>query len=817
VLYINVTRGPRHTDSVPGTGVPSCTADGSTVSTTEPVNEVFFNYSVWKTPSQACPSGDVCQGQHVCPATEPYPGIVCGEYDDLFFNSVNPATPSIGVPIHGPRGQIGSAAIEANGSAYDPVGLTNDFEFDYGIGSGGGDTNGVVYANGTVGIDYCPQTHTQSSGECSSYSATPAAVDFGGETGETSTGEVGYWAPQGTPSGAGLLTGTGSPLAHLVTGPSLLLGLWNMSGTPYPGGSGDHPLSYAHIAPANAWVGIAAGAGVRNQSEFQVAPTFGWFSYWKGSGGAPATTALGPNLYLPSGVYTIEVLLSGYSPSIRNVDLAHSGKAPTITLTRNAGTGVYTPLWAFSSTDLANISAKNGGSGVGHVGNQYRIDHAVPTVGVPYGVPGSLSWLFSNLNDYLFPVWFGEYINSTTVYAQSNPAPSFLMDYPSWQQGSLNYFGVPLTDQFQLYFFHVQNFSLAGTSHLYSWANSEATTVYSVICNDCKNDLIANNSFAVSDRGIEFINGGTVAPVGAFPGNTRNVVWGNAFRPDPQPSFPGLLPTSNAVVVTESFDRIYDNAFGAYSTRLNSTVSSTPGYSNWWNATCQRDYRPLTAARYPGPIVCEPLTYRQSINGFTLTGSIVASDYQGGNFWAAYGGEANPYANLPFKDRSPNGYARIGSTVPSFSGDYAPLITTAVYEHTYTERGLPSSARPTAFTVQILGATGTPLLWVNSSATIATSGGCRMSLNCVRFYVPNGTYEFRVSTVTISGTIHYPHPAVGKFRVVGAPGSTTISFGVDPAATHPPVSNGVLVTVSVTSSTMRTGYRPDTLRNRVGP
>ena len=785
-LYINITRGPCHTDSVPGTGVPSCTADGSTVSTAAPVNEIFFNYSVWKTPSQSCPSGDVCTGQHVCPASEPYPGVVCGEYDDLFFNSVNPATPTVGVPVHGPHGRIGSAAIQANGSAYDPVGLTNDFEFDYGIGSDDGDTNSVAYANGTVGIDYCPQAHTLPSGKCSSYSATPAAFDFGGETGETSTGEVAYWAPQETPHGAGLFTGAGAPLAHLVTGPSLLLGLWNLSGQPYPGGSGDHALSHAHISPANAWVGIAAGDGVTNQSRFQVAPTFGWFSFWKGSGGAPVRTALGPDLYLPTGNYTIEVLLSGYDPYIGNVDLTKSGQAPVITLTRDPGTGVYTPLWAFGTSDLGNISTTSGGFGVGSVGNQYHIESAAPTVGAPFGVPGSLSWLFSNLNDYLFTVWIGEYINSTAAYAQSNPAPSFRMDYPSWQLNSLNYFGVPSVDHFQLYFYHVQNFTLAGTHDIYSWANSEAFPLYSVVCNDCKSDLFAGNTFRVSDGGLELIRGGTTVPVGASLGNTRNVIWGNTFAPDPQPTYPGLISPSTSLELSESFDRIYDNAFDTHRGTLNATVYSPPGDSNWWNATCQRGYNPLSGRTYPGSTVCEPLSYSQSVNGFTLTGSIVASDYQGGNFWVAYGNLWNPYANIPFKDRlgSLNGPGGIASTAPSFAGDYAPLITAPVYKTTFTETGLPSSGRTTAFSVQVLGASGAPLVWLNSSATSATPGGCGSAQICVNFYVPNGKYEFRVSASTISGATYDPHPAKGTFTIAGSPVHTiAIAFRTAPSST----------------------------------
>ena len=114
-----------------------------------------------------------------------------------------------------------------------------------------------------------------------------------------------------------------------------------------------------NIAPANAWVGIAQdqspGVTVLSQSYFQVAPTFGFFSYWKGSGGAPTATTLGANLCLPTGWYTIEVLLSGYEPVVEQVDLT-APTAPDIQLTPLASTGAYTPDWAFSNADLANLS-----------------------------------------------------------------------------------------------------------------------------------------------------------------------------------------------------------------------------------------------------------------------------------------------------------------------------------------------------------------------------------------------------------------------------------------------------------------------------
>ncbi len=462
VLYLNYTQGPCHTDAVAGSGVPSCGTGVNAISTTEPVNELFMNYSVKNS-----------AGVKVCPSAQT--GRVCGEDDDIFWNSVNPSTPTVGVPAHGPNHRIGSATIQANGTAYDPLGLTNDFEFDYGIGSDDGATNFIVYQNGIVGVNYCQNANAaqtvSGSINCNSYSAPPAAVNYGGETGETSTGETTYWAPQGAlgtgPNGGPThLSGTATPITYEVTGPSLLIGLWNMTGTaytghtPYPAYTGGEPLSYANIAPANAWVAFAREPSpdtlVTSQFYFATAPTFGWFSGNKGSGGDQIGTTLGSNLYLSTGWYTIEVLLSGYEPYIAQIDLT-TPTAPTITLTPNWSTGAYTPDWAFSNGDLANLSvsaADTVPTGAGTSANPYFITAPAPTVstvdGVVLGESGSLSWLFSNLNDYLFTQWIGAFINSTTATTQFNPAPSFLINYPTWQLPALAEFNVPTTDGFQV-------------------------------------------------------------------------------------------------------------------------------------------------------------------------------------------------------------------------------------------------------------------------------------------------------------------------------------------------------------------------------
>ena len=73
-----------------------------------------------------------------------------------------------------------------------------------------------------------------------------------------------------------------------------------------PAYSGGTPFSYANIAPANAWVGIAQENQNRRrvltssspvEQYFQVAPTFGWFTHWAGLGGSQVSRALGSDLY----------------------------------------------------------------------------------------------------------------------------------------------------------------------------------------------------------------------------------------------------------------------------------------------------------------------------------------------------------------------------------------------------------------------------------------------------------------------------------------------------------------------------------------
>src|SRR5580658_9181762 len=124
-------------------------------------------------------------------------------YDWIVFNSTNPSHPAT----------VGIAPFEASGTQLDPAGSPDDFELDYGIGAFDGATNDVLAANASAELDYCPIATASCSS--SQFQSVPAAVDYGGETGETSSGLSFTYA--GTSETA-------------TAGPFTLRGLWGYSG-----------------------------------------------------------------------------------------------------------------------------------------------------------------------------------------------------------------------------------------------------------------------------------------------------------------------------------------------------------------------------------------------------------------------------------------------------------------------------------------------------------------------------------------------------------------------------------------------------------
>jgi hypothetical protein len=699
------TGGPSITVSYPFTMDVYINTTVGTYMGSQPVNEVYFNYSVWNS-----------LGQHVCPATEKT-GLVCGEYDNVYFGSTNASHP---LPV-----AAGSAQIQANGYNYasDGNGTNLDMEFDYGIGGSDAAVADTVYADANLGLLTLNATTHQ-------YQEVPSAYDFGSETGESTMGSYGTWS----------IAGNGAPIEHLTTGPAIETGLWNASGPSYS--SGASLVNYAGVEPENAWVAYAQGVGITNQQLFRVAPTFGWFN-------RPSTEPLGPNTYLQPGIYTVEVMLSGYDTWSQTIDLTHGGLTLVVNLVKDPASTTYTPLWAFSNAELASIST----SGAGTAASPYVLWDAQH---------GSLNPLFGSQSQWPFEVWEGIFVNATTAHADWAPLPSLSITYPWWETQFLNTAPatgpLPTTNQLQIYLYHTQNLSIEGSSSIGGWFASAATTGYNLIANGVRNVLIANNTFSVSNLGLEFM--GT--------GGGNNTVWGNTFTPNNLfNSFSGVEhPSTGLSISGDTLDRVYNNEFFT-----NSTASGTT--ETFWNVTCVPGF---TAATFLAGGACEPASYSQVVNGYTLTGSILGTSYQGGNFWFNYGNEPNPYANVPYVNRatSETGTGRLGDTsalVVGARGDYAPLISFSLHLVTISESGLPAG---TTWTALVTNSTGYTFLNTTSTTT-STS---------LVFYFPNGAYTWVIPSVTNGATRYVANNPTGTFTISGGPiGPISVMYQVGYLAT----------------------------------
>jgi len=432
--------------------------------------------------------------------------------------------------------------------------------------------------------------------------------------------------------------------------------------------------------------------------------------------------------------------------------------APTITLTPNHSTGAYTPDWAFSNADLANLSVSGSNTvptGAGTSGSPYLISAGAPTVGTVSGVvlgkPGSLSWLYSNLNDYLFTQWIGAFVNSTTAVTQFNPAPSFTMNYPSWQLAPLAQFVVPTTNGFQYYLLNTQNLAVIGATNINAWANSEAAAIYVFVVNNGVNDLIASNHINVSSEGLEFITGGS-----------HDYVWGNTFTSYNNGG--GTTAPSTGLVVSQNANWIYNNEF-----YTNGTASSSSTYTNFWNVSTQ----PGT----PFGIGTAPTSYSVTVDGFALTGTnILGQNYQGGNYWFNYGMHADPYGLLPYIARASNPTAT-GSIGKVGTGDFAPLTTygrigAGLYPVTFTETGIATGGNPIASWAMRLSNvpvyspfTGVTTLVQNIVNTTTTATDT--------FWVPNGTVNWALYTIPAA---RYLAVTTGSVTVAGASAGVSLTF-----------------------------------------
>ncbi len=669
-----------------------------------------------------------------------------GSYDWIVFNSGSALGPNQTAPF------------TADGTRLDPVGETNDFELDYGIASFNGATNVVLGANVRANLSYCPLAV----GNCAQggFAPVPAALDFGSETGETSSGLA--FTYNGTNE-----TGT--------AGPFVLRGLWGYSAEP-GSAAGSTPVINS-IAVSGSPLPLTAPPYV--------------FVFFQSASGADPSWSWAPDVpvwHLAPGTYRYELLLADYAEQSGTLTVGASPVALSATLPYRPSSGVYTPLWAFSNAQLAGIAS----AGNGTLASQYvPFDNPTSSCTACGSAPNdNLSGLFFSFNDYLYPTYSGILFDGTTAYVDLQDPVSFCTEWFAWGPVGPNMANVCF--DLQLAFVSVQHLTLAHANITGGWpAMFEVeTTAFGVdptqnffpqadvtFWNSSENLVLATKFVPTITvpSGYATIGGQApsfvcyidcVAPDALLLyGGSHNTVWGSTFRDPTVPSTGTEFATWAGLAEAESGDLIYNNNFSidnpvvylpfdifldacpdGYAGGCGPLVP--PTYSDAWNVT------PQPADRVSNVV-----------NGFALSGNILGSGnpVQGGNFWSGYGNALNPVGRLPFVNTfNYSDYAGRGVLPPGtptvhpsilVGGDADPLLPPkfAVVPVVFAESGLPPGTR---WSVTLDGEV--------LSATSAE----------IEFQVPNGSWQFRVAAP--AGFV--ASPAAGTVVVNGTLVSRSIQF-----------------------------------------
>jgi len=553
--------------------------------------------------------------------------IFSAPYDTVVFDSMG----SGGAPMTAPSNYT------ANGFSYNPIGLTDDFEVIFG-GPGGGSNSDLSAADATLGLSYW-------NAAAGKYESTPSAYNYGGETGETVTGANIGWA-----SGAGAPYGT-TNYGVMTTGPTVMRGLWNAGA---PEGVVRVTLD---ISPANAFDVFTA----LNNS-----PTLANFIYAQPYA---ESNLYGPTFYLTPGKYSLSIGLSNYDPVTLSLNVV-SAETISVHLRSDYRQGIYTPLWAFSNSELAGISSFGSG-----------------TTYSPYVLfndqRAALSSVFGLYNDYTFPVYPGVFLSGTT-------ATTYLVDSATFvtQTSTFEYPGayLPSTNELQFWFWGVSHVAVLNAPDITGWFGASAWypivwDTFNMIFYASSHNLIAGNNFATESQALLLFSGGTIfGQVNVGGGN--NTVWGNTFtQVNPPASDIALMPYALGIgiEVAEQNDLIYNNWVAtpttAYMLPLNLYSGDPFLYTETWNIPVQPAFIAHFASGFPF---------------VPLVGSIVGGSTQGGNYWWDYGttaaspnpynGAVNPIGVLPYDENATTwtvdiyGPAYYFATYIYNGGDYAPLV-----------------------------------------------------------------------------------------------------------------------------------------------
>ena len=625
-----------------------------------------------------------------------------GSFDHAIFNSSMPGRPA-----------APDLAYVTSGGTYTDYGLPGDFEMVLG-GPAGGSNLDVLSADAYLGLQYWNASEK-------AYSVVPSAYDFGSDTGETAVGASVLWGP-----GSGLPGG--SPNALLTQGPTMLEGLWNVSGAS-GGPTGYGGAVYLDLRPANAFVFLAPGAvfsgwNSTNWSLFEWAP----YSALPDELGAGTWTAIG--------------ILANYAPVETTFIVVPSlVTVVNLSLSPDPAEGVYTPLWAFGNGAVANISA------LGALAN----DQYGP-IGDAYSSGVSFPW-FGLANDFLYPVFPGIWLWNTTVPTVVNNPPSLETQYPASIAAELEAVGFPTTNDLQMLFYDDSHVTLTNGANIAGWwywgaYNGPAVSAYNVVFWNTSYSVISGNTFNTGGNALYLYGGsfnlvvnntfratlpastdqyasvaGTYGSVGIFEGD-----YGNATAVAARLGEPNVTSRCFAGGSTGFCDLIFNNIF------LTEITADSPLYDPYAFYTAYPTCPAWLAAANTSCYFDE--AWNALPGAFNWSLNILGSPGIGGNLWWNYGSVENPYNAIPYFALSP--FTAAGLTYINWGGDYLPLSLVPLYHAEFVETGLPA---------------GTHWYVSGYSGTFGETGFSTM--NITTLILPAGTYSY------VPGSLNTSYAAYG--------------------------------------------------------
>lgn len=308
--------------------------------------------------------------------------LYTGISDRITFD--NPSAPSM--PANTPGFSI-------DGFNASPAGLFRDAEIDL-VGDIGGDNSVFRAMDATIQLEYT----NQSSG---GWQSVPSAYNFGGDTGETSTGIAEYW--------------TAAHVAVAHQGPAMLYGLWGAE----PGvsvNSGYIQVS-GSIRPSYGFVFVSNTAPVLDPWGTGERDNMSWL---------PTTNAGTFDTYLPplGGAWTSQYYVQAFAPGSAEVNgTAITGTTTSYNLRLPSAPGwLDAPLYMFSNAQASQLARNLTGV--------YAPPHVFS------GLTDNMNFTFDHLNDYGFPTF-------VLFSAQDVTSPLQVSDiYQGQDSGTGNYYFV---------------------------------------------------------------------------------------------------------------------------------------------------------------------------------------------------------------------------------------------------------------------------------------------------------------------------------------------------------------------------------------